>query len=270
REAREYLLRIQADLAEREPQTSVEVLHGHPAERVLERAREFDVDLIALGTHGESGVTSWDFGSTADKIVARAGTSVLVVPSRVVTHDDPVVPGRRILVPLDGSPRAEYCLPTALGLAAAVGGEVGLAHFVGVPRVFHTALPSEHDRELRDGFVRRNEELARHYLATLASRIEGEGVRARTWIGRAHNPHVALVELVDREGYDLVVLSAHGQTTATDQPYGLITRYLIAHRRRPVLVVQDLSNGEHRGLRPPHPARAEGSRLGGLLFDPES
>jgi nucleotide-binding universal stress UspA family protein len=51
-----------------------------PADAVLEAAREMDVDLLVLATHGRRGVTRALLGSVAEKIVRHADRPVLVLP----------------------------------------------------------------------------------------------------------------------------------------------------------------------------------------------
>lgn len=58
---------------------SVEVLHGHPAERILERADELNADLLVFGPHeGEGGVSF--LGSVVKRVLRRSRRPVLVVP----------------------------------------------------------------------------------------------------------------------------------------------------------------------------------------------
>lgn len=55
------------------------VLRGHPAQRVVQFARDEHADLLVLGRSGHSGVWGTFLGTTADKIVRHAPCSVLVV-----------------------------------------------------------------------------------------------------------------------------------------------------------------------------------------------
>ena len=69
-------------------------LMADPAAAVLEAARETDVDLLVLTTHGRRGVARAMLGSVAEKIVRHADRPVLVLPG----------PGRARRT--SGSPRA--------------------------------------------------------------------------------------------------------------------------------------------------------------------
>ena len=61
---------------------SIEVLHGHPAERILQRADELDADLLVFGTHAQK-EGGFDFlGGVVKRVLRRARRPVLVVPVR--------------------------------------------------------------------------------------------------------------------------------------------------------------------------------------------
>lgn len=51
---------------------------GDPAEQILEAARDFHADLVALTTHGRSGVGRWVLGSITEKVLRTAPVSLLV------------------------------------------------------------------------------------------------------------------------------------------------------------------------------------------------
>jgi nucleotide-binding universal stress UspA family protein len=52
---------------------------GKPADEVLAAAREWNADLIVIGTHGRSGMSRLVMGSTAESVLRRAACPVLVV-----------------------------------------------------------------------------------------------------------------------------------------------------------------------------------------------
>ena len=55
------------------------VLHGNPADTILNYAQENGVDLIVMSTHGRSGVTRFALGSVTDKVVRTAAVPVMTV-----------------------------------------------------------------------------------------------------------------------------------------------------------------------------------------------
>ena len=58
---------------------ATEVREGRPAEVVVDRAAELGVDLIAMGTHGRSGLQRLALGSVARRVVQHAPCPVLTV-----------------------------------------------------------------------------------------------------------------------------------------------------------------------------------------------
>jgi nucleotide-binding universal stress UspA family protein len=77
--AEEYLAKIQADLIKEGLTVRSEVLLGKAGEAISEFVERNDVDLVAIATHGRSGITRWAFGSVADKLVRSSSVPVLVV-----------------------------------------------------------------------------------------------------------------------------------------------------------------------------------------------
>ena len=77
--ARTALDRVVQDL--RLPGVAIhpDVAEGIPAEEILRAARDKDVDLIVMGTHGRTGLAHVFMGSIAEKVVRRAPCPVLTV-----------------------------------------------------------------------------------------------------------------------------------------------------------------------------------------------
>lgn len=66
---------------------------GSPSRMVAEFAQEESIDLIAMGSHGASGVKEFFIGSNAEKVVRRSSIPVLVIKTYVGT------PVRNIVFP---------------------------------------------------------------------------------------------------------------------------------------------------------------------------
>jgi nucleotide-binding universal stress UspA family protein len=60
---------------------TVTVRDGHPAPETLDAADELDADLLAIATHGRSGVERMLMGSVAEKVIRRAPCPVFTVKS---------------------------------------------------------------------------------------------------------------------------------------------------------------------------------------------
>ena len=55
------------------------VVTGEPAQAILEYAEGHSVDLIAMATHGYSGLRRWVYGSVTEKVLRKACSAMLVV-----------------------------------------------------------------------------------------------------------------------------------------------------------------------------------------------
>jgi nucleotide-binding universal stress UspA family protein len=108
RELQEYLQAVASRFEPAAAEVQVNVRFGRPADEILAFASEVGADLIAMSTHGRSGISRWVFGNVADKVLRGATCPVLLV--RAEQPERPVV-YQRILVPLDGSELAEQVLP---------------------------------------------------------------------------------------------------------------------------------------------------------------
>ncbi len=79
REAVDYLSRLTREWNGEGIDAEWEVLEGRPATKIIEVARARDIDLIAMSTHGRSGLGKLVFGSVADEVLRECGTPVLLV-----------------------------------------------------------------------------------------------------------------------------------------------------------------------------------------------
>ena len=52
---------------------TAKVAIGDASEEIVKAAEEIDADLIAMSTHGRSGINRWAFGSVTDKVLRREG-----------------------------------------------------------------------------------------------------------------------------------------------------------------------------------------------------
>ena len=80
--AMEYLRKITADLeGQGVKKVQKKLLHGDAAEAISAEAAEMEHNLVAMTTHGRSGIERWVLGSVADKVVRECGDPVLLIRS---------------------------------------------------------------------------------------------------------------------------------------------------------------------------------------------
>ena len=241
-EARAYLDGVSARLQEAGLRTENTLLEGQAAERIIEFVRGHDVRLIILSSHGRSGLSDWNVSSIVQKIILRAYVPVMIVRAYQPVASDPTgLRYRHMLIPLDGSQRAECALPPAITLARSHESELLLVHVVPRPEMVRRAPPTQEDVELANRLTERNLLEATRYLEQLQSRLSLD-VQTRVFV--SDNAAATLHELVEQEETDLVVLSAHGYSGGTRWPYGSMVVNFIAYGTTPLLIVQDLPADE--------------------------
>ncbi len=55
---------------------------GKPFEEILRVEKEWEADLIILGTHGRTGLSHLLMGSVAEKVIRHSSKPVLIIPAR--------------------------------------------------------------------------------------------------------------------------------------------------------------------------------------------
>ncbi len=78
-EAVTYLEKIQRDLKEKGIRARTVALEGDVAAQIIAYAEQEDIHLIAMATHGRSGIDRFVMGSVAEKVVRHTTKPVLLV-----------------------------------------------------------------------------------------------------------------------------------------------------------------------------------------------
>lgn len=81
--AQAHLDAVAAELGHAGIEATGYVQVGSPAEAIVDFAKGEPIDLIAMSTHGRSGLQRFRMGSVADRVVRHAGAPVLVVRAMV-------------------------------------------------------------------------------------------------------------------------------------------------------------------------------------------
>ena len=247
-EARAHLEGLATQLGDLESGIRSELIQGRAAEQICSWTEQHDVDLTVLCSHGARGVTDWDLASTARKLIDRTPGSLLLVPATAAAKEE--VRYQRILVPLDGSPRAESVVPVAMRIAASQKAEVLFVHVVPVPEITRAGPLDAEGADLVRRVIEHNRRVASAYLDRLRARASQAGSRVRALVVGGGSVRTRLERLIREEGADLVVMSAHGHTGRTDCPCGSLTEYAVTHATTPLLVVRDRARRRMRRVGP--------------------
>jgi len=239
--AKLYLEKISARLQKSGLRIENAVLEGLVAESITEYALSQGVKLIILSSHGRSGLSQWGISSVTQKIIFGAPTSVLIIRAQQPAASESIERQySRMMVPLDGSRRAENVLPTVTLLARFHQSRISIVHVVKTPEMPRQMPLAHEDVELSEQVVARNREEAIRYLDQVRLHSPLEGIDVQTHLLTSDNAAAALHELAEKEGIDMVALSAHGYSGNNQWPYGSMVNNFILYSKVPVLIVQDL------------------------------
>jgi nucleotide-binding universal stress UspA family protein len=80
----ENLFRQQRELQKKNLEVEIAVLYGDPSERLIAFAQENQADLVALSTHGRSGLDRVLYGSVAESVLRKGQFPLLVVRTAAI------------------------------------------------------------------------------------------------------------------------------------------------------------------------------------------
>ncbi|MFC7173531.1 universal stress protein [Haloplanus litoreus] len=207
--------------------TTVE--RGRPHETILDVADRHDADLIAMGTHGRTGLDRVLLGSVTERVVRTSDVPVLT--ARADSASDGAV--EAVLLPTDGSEAATAAVDHGIAIAERYGATV---HVLSVIDIGALAGASSIGMSVPD-VVEDLEATHEEAVETIADRCERGGLDARTHVEQG-TPHRSIREYVDAEGIDLVTMGTHGRTGFDRFVLGSVTDRVIRTSSAPVLTVR--------------------------------
>jgi nucleotide-binding universal stress UspA family protein len=237
REARDHVEHLAREAGADVP-IAADVVESRAADEICLWAERQQVDLMVLCRCDAPEPAEWPLART---LLDQMPGSVLIVHAPVAIHTL-VGRYRRLLVPVDGSPRAESVVPLAARVAASAAAELLVAHVVPAPGLTEIGPPDAEDIELRERITQRNLRIATAYLDRLRGRFAANGPPPRTMVLLDGDVRTRLERLVEDEAVDLVVVSSHGHTGRTGVPYGSVTADLVLHSSVPLLIVRPRTN----------------------------
>ncbi len=198
---------------------------------ILRYARDYDINLIVMGTHGRRGLRALVLGSVASEVVREAPCAVLTV--RKDGDIDPVHV-RRILVPFDFSEYSREALKTALDVAASAGAKIDLVHIV--EDRFHPAFYGPFFQSVYDMEPDIEQRSERHLREEVAGLDADDLVVSVKAFGGY--PARDIPRYVENHDVDLIIMSTHGLTGMEHFLMGSVAEKTVAHATCPVLIVK--------------------------------
>lgn len=235
------------------------IRNGKPSESIVSFAHKENIDLLVISTHGWGGFSRWNISSIAQKVIEKVYLPVLLVRAYEdnKTYDSNIY-YRRIMVPLDSSPRAENAFSAAVSLIrrekdrqeaeASKQGETDskketadiVLLLTTVIRPPEIPVPEPHGEEVQaliNQFIQLSQKSVREYLTRIKSQLS---VPCEVKVIEHRSVSEALQELTKKENIDLIIIAAHGYTGQRYSPYGSVTRDMLDFGAKPILIIQDI------------------------------
>lgn len=240
--ARRHLQRIQMELEQEGYSVSSHIRHGDAAKEIVRVAKEFDAALIAMSSHGRSGIARWALGSTAERVLRTAQSPVLVFNPTAMAQSRTSDGIQKILVPLDGSERGARILDSIIPLAKLTGAELVLLHvapedptWAAIPHVYPgvETLPTEDD--------------ALALIQPAVDRVKEAGVPCDVRVA-FDDPAQAIVALADHADVDMIAMCSHGRRGIERLVFGSVAEKVLRHSPVPVLLKRSITTNWRKRL----------------------
>ena len=216
--------------------TRTRAVHGDdPASAITAIAQEEDVDLIAMSTHGRSGLGRWVYGSNAGKLLLSASVPLFLLRPRdggeTALERKPI---DTILVPLDGSALAELALSHAEALAEPMGVKLSLVQVVTTPTM---AYPSMEGYAFDPQMVESIESAAVSYLNEKQAELQMKGFDVDCTV-KVGFPADHIVDLAAENDGTLIVMCTHGRSGLGRWIMGSVADRVLRSSHSPVLLIR--------------------------------
>lgn len=234
--ARQQLAELRSALSGQGPEVSQVLVEGVTDEALCAAARDLAADLLAVGTHGRSGLRWFFLGGIAQRVVRLAPVDVLVARREGSGRGG----FARVLVATDFSPVSLRAVDRALELVAAHG-LVEVVHCLQLlPAGWWTESALLYDAEVDRGMV---DDLREQGEALLAARRRPGGP-ALTFELLREPPTPGIVHRLETRPFDLAVLGSHGRTGFRRAMLGSVAEAVVRRAPCSVLVARGRPPGE--------------------------
>jgi len=224
------------------PKVNGELAVGNPADKILHFSNKHKTDLIIMATHGRSGINRWAMGSITYKVMRSGKKPVCLI--RAGIKEKTIIEkasGHTVLVPLDGTRRAESVLPYVERLVKQIGAdkmEVVLLMACAPPKIssdYPSAMPLTWEEHVEREQIQ-CKLVTGPYLAEVSKRLKNVGLRVQVVIPLG-KPAKEIVKYAEKNESSLIAMSTHGRSGISRWAYGSIAEQVMLGTLTPVLMV---------------------------------
>ena len=203
---------------------------GSPATVIIEKADEWEADLIVVGSHGHTALGRFFFGSVSQKVLHEARRSVRVARGRIEEPGTPV----RLIIGIDGSKGAEAAVEAVAARKWPAGSEARI-----VNATWATPQLTSH-RMVGPIIAWINEEKARvkKLLDEAVGKLSAAGLKTDA-VMKVEEPKRLLIAEAESWGADCIFVGARGMGRVERFLLGSVSSAVAARAHCSVEVVRD-------------------------------
>lgn len=202
------------------------VKRGTPFQTIREYAARHEIDVVAMGTTGRTGLEKVLLGSVTENVLRTARTPVLAVPPSADISSVDDVSFDRLLLPTDGSDGAAIATEWGISLASTLESTLHALSAVDAGPVAQLTSPEDPLDAL--------EQRAEAAVGAVRDRADAAGISASGSV-TVGSPTDAILE--HASDADLIVVGTHGQTGIGQWFLGSVTENVVRQAEVPVFCV---------------------------------
>jgi nucleotide-binding universal stress UspA family protein len=210
---------------------------GDVPHAIVDAARDFDADLLVLGSRQHRGLLRWVEGTVSEPVMRHAACAIILVPARCEKQSSHAP--QRLFFAIDGSETSQAVLKIGSRLAGP-GAQLKVIYVVDRAVRFSDFVPIQ---LLQDAFIKEGDASiakAREVLAQLPNVAQAhvDTSIARTHVSSDDIPHTIMREAA-AWGADLVVMGTHGRRGPARWMLGSVAGRVARMAETPLMLVNE-------------------------------
>ncbi len=210
---------------------------GRAEEVIIEKGEADTAMLIAMATHGRSGLNRFLLGSVAEKVLRGSVNPLLLVRAADEASSEVEMAFKKVIVPLDGSPLAESVLPMVAGVAKKLDIEVVLFRAYHIPYNAYAGDDGYYAVNYSDLIAGVRDE-ANEYLEKKIAEVKKLGVEKVSFATKEGFAGDEIVAMGRKTPDGLIAMCSHGRSGVRRWMLGSVAETVVRHCGDPVLVLR--------------------------------
>ena len=247
KKAREYLGWVATGLRDEGLEVSSVVREGKPVAHIVEEADREPETLIALSSHGRSGLSRFWLGSVTDHVLHHTDKPLLIVGPHDPNAEVGEVRLEREIIALDGTGVAEQVLPHAVMVAKALELKTTLVRVTPAAGLYYYPEAKEQDGE--SDIPGDLDTRALGYLDEVRDFLRRQSVRSmEDHVLHGYPVSTTLISFARENPGSLLAVATHGRSGLTRGLLGSVVDNLIRLSGHPVLVLRVADHSSRKEL----------------------